>query len=271
VLYVVAVALVISLKLPHQAAPLQQMAGAHPEANALGQATGAGRPRFLSSAPDVFRNLGEGFRYVRGHETIRATILITLLMNLFFYPYMQMGPVIARDVLGVGPGLMGILMSAPGIGAIFGAVAIASASGFRHQGRVYIAGTMLAMTGLLLFSFSTRYAIAFPLMLMLGLGAAGFGTMQGTIVMLVARKEMRGRALGVISLAIGSLPLGMLMTGTVASATSPSFAVGLNAAVGLGLVVMVCSLTPSLMRRIVSWEKAEPFTIEPLSRDTVTD
>ena len=166
---------------------------------------------------------------------------------------------------------MGILMSAPGIAALFGAVAIASASGLRHQGRVYIAGTMLAMTGLLLFSFSTRYAIAFPLMLMLGLGSAGFGTMQATIVMLVARKEMRGRALGVISLAIGSLPLGMLMTGTVASATTPSFSVGLNAAVGLGLVVMVCSLTPSLMRRIAPWEKAAPFTIEPLPRDTVTD
>jgi len=272
VLYVAAVALVLSLKLPYQAAPLQRTGGAHPEAKAPGQATGAGRRRrFLSSAPDVFRNLGEGFRYVRGHETIRATILITLLMNLLFYPYMQMGPVIARDVLGVGPGLMGILMSAPGIAALFGAVAIASAGGLRHQGRVYIAGTMLAMTGLLLFSFSTRYAVAFPLMLMLGLGAAGFGTMQATIVMLVARKDMRGRALGVISLAIGSMPLGMLMTGTVASATSPSFAVGLNAAVGLGLVVLVGSLMPSLRRPIVAREETEPLATGPLHRTATTD
>ena len=271
VLYVAAVALVLSLKLPHQAAPLQRMGGAHPEASALGQATAAGRRRFLSSAPDVLRNLGEGFRYVKGHETIRATILITLLMNLFFYPYMQMGPVIARDVLGVGPGLMGILMSAPGIGAIFGAVAIASAGGLRHQGRVYIVGTMLAMTGLLLFSFSTRYAIAFPLMLMLGLGAAGFGTMQATIVMLVARKDMRGRALGVISLAIGSMPLGMLMTGTVASATSPSFAVGLNAAVGLGLVVLVGSLMPSLRRPIIAREETEPLATGLLHRTATAD
>ena len=232
VLYVAAVALALSLKLPHQAAPLQRTADTPPEANAPYGAPSAGR-------------------YVRGQETIRATILITLLMNLFFYPYMQMGPVIARDILGVGPGLMGILMSAPGIGAIFGAVAIASAGGLRHQGRVYIAGTMLAMAGLLLFSFSSRYAVSFPLMLILGLGSAGFGTMQATIVMLVARKEMRGRTLGVISLAIGSLPLGMLMPGAAANGTSPSFAVGLNAAIGLGLVVMVGSLTPSLMRRIV--------------------
>ena len=95
--------------------------------------------------------------------------------------------------------------------------------------------------------------------------------MQATIVMLVARKEMRGRALGVISLAIGSLPLGMLMTGAVASGTSPSFAVGLNAAIGLGLLVMVGSLPPSLMRRIVARAETEPFTTGPLPRDTATN
>ena len=43
------------------------------------------------------------------------------------------------------------------------------------------------------------------------------------------------------------------------------------AAIGLGLVVMVGSLTPSLMRRIVSWEKAEPFTTAPQPRDTATN
>ena len=271
-LYVAAVALVLSLKLTPQSATLRRTDGGRAAAMASGQAVGAvQRRRFLGSVRDILRNLGEGFRYVRGHETIRATILITLLMNLLFYPYMQMAPVIARDVLGVGPGLMGILMSAPGIAALFGAVAIASAGGLRHQGRVYIVGTMVAMTGLLLFSFSTRYAVAFPLMLILGLGAAGFGTMQATIVMLVARKEMRGRALGVISLAIGSMPLGMLMTGAVASAASPSFAVGLNAAVGLGLVVLVGSLMPSLRRRIAPREAAESPVTEPPPRTAAAD
>ena len=82
---VASVALVISLKLTHQAAPLQRTAGTHPEANAPYGAQAAGqRRRFLGSVSEMFRHLGEGFRDVRGHETIRATILITLLMNLFF-------------------------------------------------------------------------------------------------------------------------------------------------------------------------------------------
>ena len=82
---------------------------------------------------------------------------------------------------------------------------------------------------------------------------------------------MRGRALGVISLAIGSMPLGMLMTGTVASATSPSFAVGLNAAVGLGLVVLVGSLMPSLRRPIIAREETEPLATGFLHRTATAD
>jgi MFS family permease len=175
-------------------------------------------------------------------------------MNLLLFPYVQMVPVIARDILGVGPGLMGVLLSAEGIGALFGAVVIASAGDLRFQGRVYMSGSLLAMTALLLFSFSHWYALSLPLLMVMGLGAAGFGTMQATIVMLVAREEMRGRALGVVSLAIGTMPLGALMIGGVASAVSPTFAIGLNASVGLVLIALVAVLAPSLRRRIVPHE-----------------
>ena len=100
-------------------------------------------------------------------------------------------------------------------------------------------------------------------MILLGLGSAGFGTMQGTIVMLVAREEMRGRALGVISLAIGAGPLGALMVGAVASATNPAFAIGLNAALGIITLALVGVLMPRLIRqRIPSDEPKEQDTEE---------
>lgn len=205
---------------------------------------------YLTIVSYLYRDLVEGFKYVIGHKTLRATVLITLFMNLMFYPYMQMAPVIARDVLGVGPGLMGILMSAPGMAALLTAMAIASVSGLRYQGRVYLAGAVCAMTGLLLFSLSSVYALSFALMLILGLGAAGFGTMQSTIVMLIAPKEMRGRMLGIISLAIGCMFLGMIVTGIIADIVSPSFALGLNAVVGLILVLFTGISMPSLTQRI---------------------
>ena len=74
--------------------------------------------------------------------------------------------------------------------------------------------------------------------------------MQATIIMLVAREDMRGRALGVISLAIGAGPLGALLVGAVANIVSPTFAIGLNASIGIVALTLVVLLMPSLRQRI---------------------
>ena len=203
-----------------------------------------------SRSQNVLSNLIEGFRYVRGNKVILATVWVTLFMNLLLFSSMSMVPVIAKDYLNVGPGLMGILMGAPGLGALVGALLIASAGNLRYHGRVYLGGSMLALSALVAFSLSQRYLLSFLILLVLGLGTAGFSTMQATIVMLVACEEMRGRALGVVSLAIGAGPLGNVLVGVVASAASPPLAIGLNAAVGAASLVAVGVLMPSLWRRM---------------------
>ena len=81
----------------------------------------------------VLANLVEGFRYVRRDNVLVATVLVTILMNLLLFPYAQMIPVIARDVLLIGPGLMGTLLGAEGLGALFGAICIASIGVIRHS------------------------------------------------------------------------------------------------------------------------------------------
>jgi MFS family permease len=88
------------------------------------------------------------------------------------------------------------------------------------------------------------------MLLVLGLGTGAFGTMQSTIVILVAREEMRGRALGVVAVAIGVSPFGSLLVGGVAAAVSPSFAVGLNGGLALGFLLLIGMLMPSILRRI---------------------
>ena len=259
VLYVAALALLLLM------APLQATADERGQpardtslrtATSAGHVSGRERERHRTQrATNVSRSLVEAFRYARGHPTIRAVILITVLMNLLLFPYMQMVPVIARDTLGVGPGLMGVLMATDGLGALTGGVLIASARRISYHGRLYAGGSMVALLALLLFSFSRSYSLSLPILLVLGLGTAGFSTMQSTIVMLVARAEMRGRALGVISLAIGAGPLGALMVGGIAKAASPEFAVGLSAGVGLVLVAVAALLMPALRRQVVVEEE----------------
>jgi MFS family permease len=207
---------------------------------------------------NVLDNLVEGFRYVKRDNALVATVLVTILMNLLLFPYAQMIPVIARDVLLIGPGLMGTLLGAEGLGALFGAICVASRGVIRFHGRLYIGGSMLGLVMLLCFSMVRWYYVALPVLFVLGFGTSGFSTMQSTLVMLRAREEMRGRALGIISLAIGAGPIGALMVGAIASMSSTPFAIGFDAVLGIVLLSSVALLMPSLWRQPMISDEPAP-------------
>jgi MFS family permease len=205
----------------------------------------------------VLGDLAMGLRYIVGNATMRATILITVLMNLLLFPYMHMVPVMARDVLHVGAVLMGVLQAAAGFGALTGAVVIASAMSIRYHGRLFVAGSMFALTALLMFSLSGSYFLSLATLMALGLGTSGFSTMQSSMMMLVAREDMRGKALGVTSLAIGVGPVGALLVGAIASALSAGIALRLIAVAGILCVGFIAILMPSLRRQILPDERSQ--------------
>lgn len=206
---------------------------------------------------NILGNLVAGIRYVCSEATLLAVVLITVFMNLLLFPYQQLIPVVASEVLHVGPTLMGLLLALEGLGALMGSILIASASNLTHHGRVYLGGSLAGLVMLLLFSFSQWYGVSLTLMLMLGLGTAGFGAMQATIILLVARDDMRGRGLGIITLAIGAGPIGALMIGVIADATSAPMAMRVNAILGLVTVGLVGLLAPSLRGRMTSDSESE--------------
>ena len=195
---------------------------------------------------NLIRDLVGGFIYTGANRIILGTVIVTVLMNLLLFPYMQMVPVIAKETLNVGPGLMGILMGADGLGAIIGSVAIASFGQLRYHGRVYLGGSLIGLVLVLAFAASQWFAVSLPVLILLGLGTAGFGTMQATIVVIASSDEMRGRALGVISLAIGAGPFGALLIGLLAEATSPATGIMVFAALGIVSLGVVSLLMPEL-------------------------
>ena len=101
-----------------------------------------------------------GLRYTLRHPTLLAVVLITIVMNVLFFPYRFLIPVIARDVLGVGPDLMGLMDSVAGLGASAGAIAIASSTNVRRHGLIFIGGSVVAAVCLMGFSFSKVYLLS---------------------------------------------------------------------------------------------------------------
>ena len=136
----------------------------------------------------MFADLAEGFRYIRASRLMVGTLIVTMLMNLFAFPYMSQQPIIAREVLAVGDVLGGLLNSVEGVGSLLGAILIATYALPRHYSRINLYGSLLFLGGILLFSQSSSYWISFVIVFVGGFGMSAFGTMQSTIMVSLAYK-----------------------------------------------------------------------------------
>lgn len=196
----------------------------------------------------LLANLRAGFAYVRSRELIVATLVVTVLVNLWGFPYQSMVPVIGQERLGLDPFAVGLLMSADGLGALVGSLLIASRGVDRSFTRLYIAGSLLFLTMILVFALSRWYGLSLPILFLAGLGVAGFATMQSTIILLVTPPALRTRVMGVLAVSIGFGPLGILHVGLMADYLGASTAVVIMTLEGLVALVIAIALFPSLRR-----------------------
>ena len=194
--------------------------------------------------------------YVRQNQSILAVTLITMIMNMLAFPYMNFLPVFARDVLNQGPVGLGYLGASVGIGNVVGLFLVNWARRFTSPGWIFIAGTLLHCMALLTFTTSSVFAVSWALLLLVGIGHACFGIMQSSIVLLAAADERRGQAMGAIAVAIGAGPFGRLQTGLLADAFGAPLAVGAEVAVAALLVATVAATLPELRQVDSSAEKA---------------
>jgi MFS family permease len=160
-------------------------------------------------------------------------------MNSLVFPYQQMLPVFARDVLHVGPVPLGLLVTAQGFGALVSSVVIGATGGPASHRRLFAASSLAGAILLLGFALSPWYALSLALQLAIGATDSGFGTMQSAIVLLTAPERAHGRVMGILSACIGTQPLGSLWLGFLASRMGAPLATGLNAALASVLMVPV--------------------------------
>ncbi|MEE2701191.1 MAG: MFS transporter [Chloroflexota bacterium] len=184
-----------------------------------------------------YRFVAEGFREVLSDKAIVGVLGITVLMNVSFFSFKPMIPVFAEKVLYVDPVAMGLLAGASGLGSLFGSIFIAAKRNIRSKSAYYSGGTLLSLGLLFLFSFSRNYPASLILQVLSGVSTAAFGAMQATLILLYAKEEMRGRAMGILSLAIGAEPIGGILLGVLAEILDPGSAVGLVTGTGLVLTV----------------------------------
>ena len=203
--------------------------GATLAVRARNASTGHGTP--------VWASMRAGFATVRADRRLAAILAVTVVYNIFGWPFTSMIPVIGRDQLALGPEGVGLLTSIDGVGAFVGALLLAWRLVPRWHAGAYVGGVALYQVGVVIFALSPGVVPATVGLLLTGVSGAAFATLQATLVYLAAPPEMRPRVMGVLSVCIGTGPLGFLWLGWLANLVGASTATALTG--GLGLVVLL--------------------------------
>jgi MFS family permease len=194
----------------------------------------------------VLARVREGLAAVASDRRLAAILAVTVVFNLFGWPFTSMIPVIGRDELALGPQGVGLLTSIDGLGAFAGAILLAWRLAPRWHAAAYVGGVALYQLALIAFALAPGVMPASLALLLTGLAGAAFSTLQATLVYLAAPHEMRARIMGVLSVCIGTGPLGFLWLGWLADRIGAPEATAVTGALGL---VMLLALWP-LWRKI---------------------
>ena len=198
-------------------------------------------PKFVPPAEfhSTGRHVLEGFTYVAGHRRLRPLLLLLGATGVFGWSYSVLLPAYATDILHVGEHGYGALLSANGLGALLGALTVAT-YGSRVRPRLMILGGLWVFSATLLLLAVVRW---FPLVLMcLALGGWGmllyFAT-TNTLVQTSVSDAMRGRVMGIWALVFGgTIPLGGLESGLLSQAVGVPWTIAAGALIcaGAGLL-----------------------------------
>ena len=190
----------------------------------------------LPTAGTALTEIVEGLWFIRRNRHLMGVLIITVVYNLFGWPFTSMIPVIGQDHLHLGAEGVGLLASTDGLGALSGAIVLALFARPEHYPRLYFGGVAVYLVALTGFALAPNLPLAAAALVVTGIASAAFSIMQATIVYRSAPAELRSRMLGVLSVCIGVGPIGFLHLGWLADVIGPQSA---TSVIGIEGVLML--------------------------------
>ena len=201
--------------------------------------------RPMTTVPEQMR---ASVALLRRSPALSSMLGVTVVFNVFYFAFIPLVPVMAER-FGASALLTGVLGAAVGSGQLVAGLTLSSLQ-VRRRGPVFVAGTAIALSFLGIFAVASYYAIGLIALVGAGIGAGGFGSMQSVLVIESAADTERGAALGLLSTAIGALPLGMLLLGLSAELLGAQHALLLSSCAGLAVLAAWLSRQPAVLRML---------------------
>jgi len=208
------------------------------------------RKRKSESVP-FFQGLKDGFQYTFGFPPTRYIILLLGLISLMGMPYLVLMPIFARDVLHGGPHTLGFLMGASGIGAVIGAIHLASRKTVLGLNRLIVISSSAFGIGLIVFSLSRYIQLSLCMMSLTGFGMIVHMAASQTILQTIVDEDKRGRIMSFHAMAFtGMAPFGSLLGGSLASKIGAPNTLTISGLVCVIGSLLFLSKLPLIRRRV---------------------
>ena len=205
-------------------------------------------PPWIPVAASV--STGEGirelWRYIRATREVSVVMRLVAVYSILGIPYLTLMPVVARDVLRIGPKGYGMLLGCVGIGGLSGALFLASVGTRLPRGRLLAATSHSFAILLILFSLVRIPILAYPALLATGFAMILNNALSNGILQSIVPDAMRGRLMAAYSIAVVGLSqvVGAIVAGAIASAFGAPWAIGGAAAAMLAYAVFVFARYP---------------------------
>ena len=182
----------------------------------------------------IFKTLVDSFGYARSHHVILALLLMAFLVNLTGFPLNQgLVPVFARDVLLTDSTGLGWLLGAYSAGAFVGSIIIAGIGSMERAGRLMALGSIAWHAGIAMLAGSAWFTASLGVLAFAGITQSFTMVTMSILLLGSTPTDIRGRMMGLRSLAVYGLPLGLLASGVLADTVGITFALVGNGVIGI--------------------------------------
>ncbi len=189
------------------------------------------KPAERENEQSALDNLVEGFRFARGTAPIWALLLLIGLASLVGMPFAVLMPIFADHVLHGGAQALGWLMGATGVGALFGALTLATRRGVRGLARWVAVSAGAFGASLIIFGYSRWYWVSLVILVPTGYAMMLQLACTNTLIQAMAPDRLRGRLMALYTMMMaGMAPFGALFAGALANKWGAQFTVALGGA-----------------------------------------
>jgi MFS family permease len=208
-------------------------------------------PRRDGPELEPWLHLREGFRYVTGFGTIRAVLVLLALVSLFGTPNIGFLPYFAGALLHGDERTYSLLVGAIGVGALAGALYMASRRSVVGLGRLIVVAVTLFSGSLVALSLSRSVWLAVPALTVTGFGMMVHMASSNTIVQTLVDPAKRGRVMAFYTVAfMGTAPLGSLLLGAVSTRIGVPWTLAISGAVCVAAALSFSRKLPDIRREV---------------------